>query len=81
MNRRGNALGIGSVGARIGAIAAPYIILWQDSLSWGPNVIFSAVSLVACITTLFMPETTGRTLPQTIEEAELFYAGIDTFAK
>ena len=70
-----------SVGARVGAIAAPYIILWQDSLSWGPNVIFAAFSLVACVTTMFLPETTGRTMCQTIEEAELFYAGLDVDAK
>jgi len=37
---RSNAFGVSSVCARIGGIAAPYLIVAQDALSWLPNVVF-----------------------------------------
>ena len=73
---RGNALGIGSMAARVGSISSPYIILLQDYVSWLPTTIFGILSIVAGLAALTFPETMNRTMPQTIPEAELFYQGI-----
>lgn len=35
-----------------------------------PAVIFGAMSLIAAVLTLFLPETLNRPLPQSIEEVE-----------
>ncbi|CAK8683927.1 unnamed protein product [Clavelina lepadiformis] len=70
---RGNALGVGSMAARVGSIASPYIILLQDYISWLPTTIFGVLSIAAGILATFFPETMKRTMPQTIPEAELFY--------
>ena len=70
---RGNALGIGSMAARIGSIASPYIILVQDYVSWLPLAVFGSMSLLAGFLAFFFPETLNRTMPQTIPEAEAFY--------
>ena len=75
---RGNAVGIGSMAARVGSICSPYIILLQDYISWLPTSIFGVLSVAAGITALSFPETMNRTMPQTIEEAEDFYKGANT---
>ncbi|CAK8684124.1 organic cation transporter protein-like [Clavelina lepadiformis] len=72
---RGNALGIGSMAARIGSIASPYIIFLQDYVSWLPTTVFGSLSVIAGILGIFFPETMNKTMPQTIPEAELFYQG------
>ncbi|XP_078481830.1 organic cation transporter-like protein [Ciona intestinalis] len=72
---RGNAVGIGSMAARIGSISSPFIILLQDYVSWLPTSIFGSMSVLAGLFAILLPETMNRTMPQTIAEAELFYAG------
>ena len=67
-------MGFGSMSARVGGMAAPYIILLQDSVRWGPNLIFGLMSILACYASLKLPETTGVSTLQTLEEAESFYA-------
>nr|CAB3266135.1 organic cation transporter protein-like [Phallusia mammillata] len=70
---RGNAVGIGSMAARVGSISSPYIILLQDYISWLPFVIFGVMSIIAGGLGFLFPETMNKTMPQTIAEAELFY--------
>ena len=62
--------------ARVGSICSPYIILLQDYVSWLPTTIFGALSIIAGLSALTFPETMNRTMPQTLQEAELFYQGI-----
>ena len=55
--------------ARIGGMLAPQVL--ELSRFWAPLplLIFGALSLVAGGLALILPETAGRPLPQSIEEA------------
>lgn len=72
---RSNGLGFGAMTARIGGILAPYIISIQDYVSWLPNTIFGVFAITAGLLSLTMRDTTGMPMMETIEEAEIFYAG------
>lgn len=72
---RGNGLGVGSMAARWGSILSPFVILLYDTLPWFPSTLFGTLSIAAGFMALLYPETLGKTMPQTIDEAELFYQG------
>lgn len=64
------ALGISSMCGRVGSIASPYIATLGDST--GPIVplaIFGVNAFVSGLLILFLPETLGRELPSTVQEA------------
>lgn len=61
-------MGISSMSARIGGMLAPQILelrVFWDPL---PLLVFGVLSSVAGGLALFLPETNGRPLPQTIED-------------
>ena len=60
---------------RIGGIIAPFIIMLQDTngLSYVPYLIFGLLAIVSGVCTLALPETTGKPILQTIEEAESLF--------
>ncbi|OWF45914.1 organic cation transporter protein-like [Mizuhopecten yessoensis] len=74
---RNAGLGASSCASRAGGIAAPYI---ADSaaLIGGtvgkvfPSGIFGALAIIAGLTSLFLPETLNRELPETIEDGKQF---------
>ena len=74
---RSIGIGFGSMIGRIGGFLAPFIILLQDteSLSFLPYLIFGISAIVSGVWTLFLPETAGKPMLQTIDEALLFYSG------
>nr|XP_039273412.1 organic cation transporter protein-like [Styela clava] len=74
---RSNGIGFGSMSARIGSVLSPFIIGLQDYVSWLPNTIFGAVAVIGGLLSLTFRDTTGKPMMETIEEAELFYAGKD----
>lgn len=76
---RANALGVSSMASRWGSISSPYLIFLQDYVSWLPFTIFGAVALLAAFLTLFLPETKGVEMMQTMEEAEEFYTRSNKF--
>jgi len=78
---RGNALGVSSMASRWGSISSPYLIFLQDYVSWLPFTIFGAVALLAAFLTLFLPETKGVDMMQTMEEAENFYKRSNNYSK
>ncbi|CAI7935351.1 MFS domain-containing protein [Podarcis lilfordi] len=57
-----------------GGIISPFIV-YRLSEIWSelPLVVFTAVGLIAAGSVLFLPETKGRTLPETIEDVENFH--------
>lgn len=62
---RSFAVGMGSVFARLGAMASPYIndILGMREV-WAPSALFGSVSLVAAVVTLLLPETGDSNLSE-----------------
>lgn len=63
--------------ARIGGVLAPYIISLQDYVTWLPNSIFGVFAISGGLISLSIRDTTGVPMMETIQEAEIFYAGGD----
>ena len=74
---RSIGIGFGSMIGRIGGMIAPFIILLQDTegLEFLPYLIFGIGGVVSGVFALFLPETGGQPILQTIEEAVAFYSG------
>uniref|UniRef100_A0ACB8GBK2 Uncharacterized protein n=1 Tax=Sphaerodactylus townsendi TaxID=933632 RepID=A0ACB8GBK2_9SAUR len=58
----------------LGGIISPFIVyrlaeIWHEL----PLVVFTLVGLIAGVSVLLLPETKGRTLPETIEDVENFH--------
>ena len=68
---RNTALGTASMLARIGGIAAP--LLASLSLPT-PLIIMGGSALLAGILAIFLPETLGASLPETIHEVKLLFS-------
>ena len=58
--------------ARIGGITAPLILIIGDYWYPLPFIIFGSSSIIAGALVIFLPETKGRKLPESIEEDEHF---------
>lgn len=70
-SHRNTAIGIGSMSARIGTIASPFIAYDLGKVHpIMPMIVFGVLSLVTGIFTLALPETKGLRLPETMQEAE-----------
>ncbi|XP_031575289.1 organic cation transporter protein-like [Actinia tenebrosa] len=65
---RNMALGVLTVSSRIGAIAAPFIVLLGNENRSTPMFIISIVTLSAALLGLKLPETKGKPLPQTFDD-------------
>eukprot|EP00057_Strongylocentrotus_purpuratus_P028000 XP_011682474.1 PREDICTED: organic cation transporter protein [Strongylocentrotus purpuratus] len=61
-----------SMSARIAGILAPIIPLLDDTWEPFPVLIFGVMSIAAGLLVLFLPETRGEQLPETLEEGEMF---------
>lgn len=70
---RGSALGLCSAGGRIGGAISPLIFGLDDSMPWFSNTFFGISSIIAAGLALLLPETMGKPMTQTIEEAESSY--------
>ncbi|XP_002741807.2 organic cation transporter protein-like [Saccoglossus kowalevskii] len=68
------SVGVGtcSMCARIGGILAPQLLLMGEVWKQLPPLVFGITSIVAGILIVFLPETRGVELPESIEEAEQF---------
>ncbi|XP_061718349.1 organic cation transporter protein-like [Cydia pomonella] len=62
---------------RIGSIIAPQLPLLMVYWTGIPNVIFGAVSLVAGLLTLLIPDMADRNLPDTVGQAEALEVGTE----
>ncbi|CAH1251989.1 SLC22A5 [Branchiostoma lanceolatum] len=63
-------IGMSSMSARVGGMVAPFVNLLGSYWAPMPYVIFGGVSIAAGLLALLLPETVGKELPATIEEAE-----------
>ncbi|KAK6189118.1 hypothetical protein SNE40_005156 [Patella caerulea] len=75
-NLRNVGLGSTSVAARVGGMLGPFSRLLAQHISWGPAAIFGGCCLLATILIIFLPETTGKELPQTMADVKLLYKKI-----
>ncbi|CAH2097929.1 unnamed protein product [Euphydryas editha] len=69
---RAQAMGASSVVAGVGLLTCPYIVSLADHSRSLPLTIMGVLSVVAGITSLFLPETLNQPLPQTLEDGESF---------
>eukprot|EP00058_Branchiostoma_floridae_P009777 XP_002595265.1 hypothetical protein BRAFLDRAFT_233027 [Branchiostoma floridae] len=69
---RNMGVGASSMFARVGGIISPYVELSKSV--WGPlpYIIFGALSFLAALAALLLPETLGAELPVTLEDGENF---------
>uniref|UniRef100_T1JAS4 Major facilitator superfamily (MFS) profile domain-containing protein n=1 Tax=Strigamia maritima TaxID=126957 RepID=T1JAS4_STRMM len=67
---RNAALGLNSVSSRIGNVITSFIVLLADYWKPLPLIVLGAMSCSAGLLVLFLPETKGKTLPETVEDAE-----------
>lgn len=76
---RNSALGIGSMCARTSGALTPLISLLDSFDPTLPSIIFASVSLLSGFLTLFLPETLGSPMPQSIQDGEKFGKGDTCF--
>lgn len=69
---RNTALGASSMCARISGALTPFVTLLDSLKPSLPSTIFGVVAITSGVLSLFLPETLGRALPQTMEEGEHF---------
>jgi len=70
---RSNGMAVCVVFGRIGSFIAMYLIDLQKIITWLPNLLFGVSGIIAGISSLYLPETSGLKLVDTIEEALDFY--------
>ncbi|XP_068456280.1 solute carrier family 22 member 4-like [Clinocottus analis] len=65
---RNTAVGICSTVGRLGNCIAPYLVTTNIYLLHLPHIIMGTLGFVAAFATLFLPESFGRPLPETIQQ-------------
>ena len=69
---RTNALSMGSMAGGIGGIITPFLA-GLKSLPWLYPLVFGICCLIASGLIMLLPETAGKSMMTTIEEAEAYY--------
>lgn len=67
---RQNGMGWVSMMARVGAMVAPMVQLMGDTITWLPALIFGGAPIISGVAAVFLPETLGSPLPDTIQDVE-----------
>uniref|UniRef100_A0A8C5GX45 Solute carrier family 22 member 6 n=1 Tax=Gouania willdenowi TaxID=441366 RepID=A0A8C5GX45_GOUWI len=75
---RQTGMGWVSMMARVGAMVAPMILLTADYITWLPGLIYGGAPILSGLAGIYLPETLGSPLPDTIQDVEERYKG-DTF--
>lgn len=65
---RNIGMGVATLASRIGGIASPFIVLLAEYDKTLPMMVFAGTALVAGVIGLKLPETKGKSLPETLEE-------------
>merc|ERR1712096_109870 len=71
---RGTAVGLATVASMASNLVMPFTLQFKHFNLWLTSAFFGGFSFVAGILALFLPETAGKNLPSTIEEAEELYS-------
>ncbi|XP_029984635.1 solute carrier family 22 member 16 [Sphaeramia orbicularis] len=67
---RSLAVGSGSMMCRVGSVVAPFCVYLADVWVYLPQLIVGILAFVIGVLTLWLPETLGKPLTTTLEEAE-----------
>ncbi|CAJ1083733.1 solute carrier family 22 member 6-B [Xyrichtys novacula] len=67
---RQTGIGVSSMFARMGGVLAPIINMLHNTSPVTPLIIFGTSPLLGAVLALALPETAGRPLPDTVEDAE-----------
>lgn len=67
---RQNGMGFASMMARIGSMVAPMVLLAGDYTPWLPGLIYGGAPVLSGLVAVFLPETLGCPLPDTIQDVE-----------
>lgn len=67
---RSGGVGTFSTFSRFGALLAPFVPLLKVVYEFLPLLLFGIVAFISGVLAGFLPETLGKKLPDTIEEAE-----------
>ncbi|KAM3600848.1 uncharacterized protein V6R79_003613 [Siganus canaliculatus] len=73
---RQNGMGWVSMMARVGAMVAPMVLLTGDYIPWLPGLIYGGAPILSGVAAIFLPETLGSPLPDTIQDVEDRGSGI-----
>jgi OCT family organic cation transporter-like MFS transporter 4/5 len=68
---RSGGVGTFSTFSRLGALLAPFVPLLKFVFEFLPLLIFGVFAFVSGLLAILLPETLGKKLPDTIEEAEM----------
>lgn len=63
-------MGFVSMMARLGSMVAPMVLLAGYSIPWLPGVIYGGAPILSGLVGMFLPETLGSPLPDTIQDVE-----------
>ncbi|XP_024944011.1 organic cation transporter protein isoform X2 [Cephus cinctus] len=69
---RNIGVGTSSMCARIGSMVAPFVVSLGLIKGWLPPIVFGTLPLMGAVLCFFLPETTGCTLPETLQDGEDF---------
>ncbi|XP_037082089.1 organic cation transporter protein-like [Pollicipes pollicipes] len=70
---RTTGVGSSSMCARFGSIAAPYVAIYGgEAYKHLPVIMFGVTSILAGLLALLLPETKGKSLPDTVAQGEVF---------
>lgn len=67
---RGSGTSVVQTCGYIATVLSPYIVYLKVYIPGLPLIIVSMIASIGAIASMFLPETAGRTMPQTFEEAE-----------
>ncbi|XP_041980013.1 organic cation transporter protein-like isoform X2 [Aricia agestis] len=67
---RNTGVGLSSTLARVGSMVAPFVATLGHNIPWLPPIMFGCVPLVGSCLCIFLPDTRGKKLPDTLEEGE-----------
>jgi len=67
---RSLGLGASSMAARVGGILCPYVNMLSDAWVPAPNIIYGGLAVLGGLSSLLLPETRGKQLPDDEEEEE-----------
>lgn len=70
VTHRQTGIGVSCMFARMGGVLAPIINMLHNHQPMAPLVVFGASPLLGAALALALPETAGRPLPDTVEDAE-----------